>query len=268
MKYLILVILTLCLVSCNENKTVTNQYRNGNVESVHYYGADKKIDSSHFFAENQKNNQIVYYRENDSINVAVEFDEEGNKFAEGKIVKKNIDFRIGQWKFFNRPNADSIVEYFNVDNKSYTNQIWILDKNSKDTLYDRGNFYYIFNKDTISINDTLKYRFYLYQPFYSYNSEMEVIIPEDSKKLKEDFSNFHEIEKDTFYSLKNDGIPHPEIPEEVPKNHNVNFGVIYTKPGEKRIRGYIAEYIYKINNRDSTRIERRLYFDKRINIIE
>lgn len=85
--------------------------------------------------------------------------------------------------------------------------------------------------------------------------------------MKDDFSNIFHIERDTFASLKNDKIPHPEVPSEIPMNHYIDFGLDYDKPGEKRVRGVIIEYHYdyldNVKYPDSLyRIERRLFFDE------
>lgn len=263
-KFVIYLILISVLISCNKNKEVVKKYENGVIESIHHYD-NKKIDSSFYYYPTKEIKQKIYY--NDSLSFTQLYDENGNKTAEGNLVQNDRYFRIGKWRFFLNQEQDSIVEYINVNNKPYLNQYWIVDKKSKDTIANRGNFYYIYTKDSMSIKDTLKIRFYLYQPHFSYNSEMDVIMPKYVEDLKEDFSNFNKIEIDTFYSLKNDRIPHPEIPKEVPLNHNANFGIIFRSSGNNRLRGYIAEYYEEIEKDSSiTRIERRLYFDERIHI--
>lgn len=260
-RLILILVLIVFFVSCNKDKKIIKRYDSGKIESIHYYGSDRTIDSSYLYYPTEEIRQIVYFKEKDTINSTILFDQNRDKYAQGSIVKNNLDYRIGKWHFYNDSETDSIVEYINVNNEPYVNQIWILDKKSKDTVKNKGNFYEIYTKDTIYTIDTLRIRFYLYLPNISYDSDIEVIMPKNDKELKDDFSNIYEVEKDTFYSLKNDGIPHPEIPEEVPVNHNVNFGLIYNEPGKKRIRGYLAEYVEKKNGE---RIERRLYFDKNI----
>ena len=266
-KLIIIITLIGCLISCDDNREIVKRYKNGNVESIHYYGDDKKIDSSYFYYPTKKLKQIVYFKEEDTLSYTKMYDEDGNNIAEGNIVRNNLDFRTGRWFLYGDKETDSIVEFFNVDNKPYLNQIWVLNKDKKDTVYDRGNFYYIYNRDTISVNDTIDFRFYLYQPYYDYNSDMLVVMFKDDNQMRKSFSNINVKERDTFYSLKNDGISHPEIPKEVPQNHNANFGIVYREPGEKRIRGYISEYIK--DEKDTTeRIERRLFFDKTIYVLD
>lgn len=262
-------------LSCKEHKRFM-RYENGDIKSIHYYGNDNGLDSSIFYSKKQQIEKAVYYKKDDGFGFCIKYNLNGQKIAEGNIVDYDAGQRTGKWGFYKK-NTDSIVEYVKINNSPYVNQIWVIDKKTKDTIKNSGNYYYIFLQDTIlltdtpstlSIADTIKLRFYLYAPYYHYHSEMLIIMPENESELKEDFSNFYEIERDTFYSLKNDGISHPEIPKAVPKNHNANFGIIYNKPGKKRIRGYIAEYIgTKGKNEDSiNREERRLYFDKTVYI--
>ncbi|PKO99293.1 MAG: hypothetical protein CVU03_02395 [Bacteroidetes bacterium HGW-Bacteroidetes-2] len=261
--FITFLILIISFVSCKKNHKVIDRDDDGNIESIHYYNKDKKIDSSYLYYPSQKLKQVVYFNAGDSLSYTVIYKEDGTKRAEGNIVRNNLDYRIGNWQQYGGEKTDSIVEYINMNNKSYINQVWVLNKKTKDTIRNKGNYYYIFNKDTISVNDTLEYRFYLFQPYFSYDSDMLVVMPENDNDLKEDFSNIDDIKKNTFYSLKNDGIPHPEIPKEVPKNHNANFGIIYKKPGEERIRGYISEYVK--DKKDTTkRMERILFFDETI----
>ena len=115
-------------------------------------------------------------------------------------------------------------------------------------------------KDSINVNQPARVQFYLNSKFYN-SSDVEVILPYDTDKLNDDFSNISKIRTDTFPSLDNDGIAHPEISEEVPTDRLVDFILIYETPGNKKIKGTLVEYYY---NKDSTRIERRLFFDKSI----
>ena len=186
------------------------------------------------------------------------YNEQGDLISTGKVRKENRKFRINKWRFI-KPQYDSIVEYLDVDNRSYVNQFWIINKH-KDTLYERSNFFEYNFKDSINVDQPARFQFYLNSKFYN-SSDVEVILPYDTDKLNDDFSNISKIRTDTFPSLDNDGIPHPEIPEEVPTDRLVDFILTYETPGNKKIRGALIEYYY---NEDSIRIERRLYFDKSI----
>ncbi len=190
--------------------------------------------------------------------VVSNYNKEGILISRGQVKKDNQNFRIKKWRFI-ESKYDSIVEYMNIDNRSYVNQFWIINKN-KDTLFEKSNFFEYKFKDTVDVGKPARFQFYLNSKFY-YNSDIAVILPYDDDKLNNDFSNISKIKTDTFPSLDNDGIPHPEIPKEVPVDRIADFNLIYESPGNKKIRGALVEYYYK---KDSTRIERRLYFDKSI----
>ena len=80
-------------------------------------------------------------------------------------------------------------------------------------------------------------------------------------ELKEDFSNLYQIDNFTLKSLKNDGIPHPEIPEDYPTNHAVEFGLSLEEKGKRRIRGVLVEYEIREIEGESKKVERRLFFE-------
>ena len=158
-------------MACTTNKKKIKKYENGNIKSIYYYGKDKKIDSSIYYYPNKEINKITHYS-NERYGFSIEYDDKGRKYAKGKILKYNNGYyRIGKWHFFKK-QVDSIVEYLNIDNSPYANQIWVINKENKDTIENRGNFYKIYMQDTIlldnssnilSVNDTLKLRFYLYK---------------------------------------------------------------------------------------------------------
>jgi len=158
---------------------------------------------------------------------------------------------------------DSIVEYLNIDGKEYANQIWLLNK-QKDTI--GGNYYQTIKiDDTTALGEVARLRFYLKEPTISYNSDMYVLLPLDDKELKEDYSNLFQIKLDTFPSLINDGIPHPELSKlDFPFHHISEFGLEYQTAGNKKVRGVIIER-GKLNEK---RYERRLFFDENLYIVE
>ncbi|MFD2099329.1 hypothetical protein [Flagellimonas iocasae] len=151
---------------------------------------------------------------------------------------------------------DSIVEYIKIGGKEYANQIWLVNE-SKDTI--GGNYFKSLINDTTSLGEITRLRFALIEPSISKVSDLFILLPRDDKKLAKDFSNIFEIELDTIQSLKNDGIPHPELSDlDLPLNHIIEFGIEYEKPGMKRVRGVIIER-GKLSGKG---YERRLFFDK------
>ncbi|WP_298782746.1 hypothetical protein [uncultured Polaribacter sp.] len=171
--------------------------------------------------------------------------------------------RIGirKFKVADENIKDSIVEYINIDGKEYANQIWIVDKKN-DTI--GGNYFDTFIMDTTKLGKVTKLQFTLTKPTIKWESDMFVVLP-DEEKLKEDFSNLSEIKLDTFHSLKNDGISNDKLLNlDLPLNHISEFGIEYSTPGKKRIRGLIVER-GKVKGKG---YERRLFFDKTVYVKE
>jgi hypothetical protein len=157
---------------------------------------------------------------------------------------------------------DSIVEYLKIDGKEYANQIWLINK-QKDTI--GGNYYQTIINDTTALGEVTRLRFYLKEPSISYESDMYILLPFDDTELNEDYSNFFEIKLDTFPSLINDGIPHPELSKlDFPFHHISEFALDYQTAGKKRVRGAVVER-GKLNGKG---YERRLYFDENLHIVE
>lgn len=268
---LILITGLIAFISCN-NKNRQEYYENGILKEVRIYKSDKKIDSSIFYYAPPFNGKIQEIRIWDkNYSLSQNFDTEGSIISKGSFVNSNPRQRIGKWTFYSK-NYDSIVEYIIVNEKSYTNQIWVINPKG-DTLEAKGNYFYFSLKDTVLVGEVVRVSFYLATPSNSYNSNLEVVLPSQDKNLAKDYSNLLNIERDTFPSLRNDLIPHPEIPKDVPTNHLVVFGLEYSTPGVKRIRGALIEYSDRdsndLNLPDSlNRLERRLYFDKSIYVKE
>lgn len=235
-------------------------YESGNLKFTHEFFNGKKIDSSIYFFDKKENpiNKIVKHF-NDSIQYNLFYNTSGELILEGESYREKN--RLGKWKF-HKKCFDSIVEYKNIDGKTYTNQVWVINKN-KDTLGLSSNYFNFFsgNKDTLNVNEILRISIFLVEPYFGYNTDLEVLIPRDEQKLNKDFSNFSKIDIDTLKSLKNDGITNVNIPKDVPINHIAEFGIKFDKPGKKNIRGIASEYYI---DSIGTRIERRLYFEKEI----
>lgn len=238
-------------------------YRSGNLELKSYFLNGINIDSTIHFKDSKerKIDMIVRYL-TDSLRYNLFYNDSEQLRLEGESIGENK--RIGKW-IFHESGYDSIVEYKIINAKSYANQIWAIDKN-KDTIAQKSNYFdvYFFNKDTIKLNNDLKVSIMLVEPYYGYDTDIEVIIPKIDYGFKDDFSNLREIKLDTLKSLKNDGISNEGIPEDVPINHIVEFAIQFEGPGKKNIKGIIAEY-YKDNF--DTRIERRLFFEKEIVVV-
>ena len=174
-----------------------------------------------------------------------------------EVVTDSLDGK-NKRKFLviNSDVRDSIVEYIKIDGKEYVNQIWLVNEN-KDTI--GGNYFKLNINDTTSLGEITRLKFALIEPSISNESDIFILLPQEDKKLANDFSNIFEIELDTLRSLKNDGIPHPELSDlNLPLNHITEVGIEYKRPGEKRVRGVIIER-GKVRGKG---YERRLFFDK------
>lgn len=244
-------------VSCKmEKKTY---HGSGNLEAVHLLLNGSKVDSSIYYKDNKYRDldKIIHYL-SDSSQYNVYYNDSKEISKEGATIKEGN--RVGKWKFYKKDH-DSIVEYKNINSSTYVNQIWTISK-TKDTLpFKKSNYFSFFKggKDTVITGSVLKINMMLVEPFYSYDTDIEVLIPFNDKELKDDFSNINEIKLDTFKSLKNDGISDIGISKDVPVNQIAEFGIKYKTSGKKRIRGVLIEY-YKENA--TRRIERRLFFDE------
>lgn len=263
-KIFITCIAILIFVSCTSNYKKVNKFKDGVTKSIYFYNKSENLDSVHFFYPSGRLKQILNYdaSKNDSFNYVINFDSLGNKKSEGYYLDKNLNNKIGQWKIISDSKYDSFVEYVIFDNQSIVNQIWVTDKKNNDTIIGKGNYFFIDNRNEVLSDEFVEFRFYLFEPYFNYNTEMMVVLV-DEDKINKDFSEIFHVERDTIPSLKNDGINHQEIPVDIPENHFVAFRTKFKTPGTKKISGYISEY-YLEDGDTSEIIERRLFFCKNI----
>ena len=180
--------------------------------------------------------------------------------------KKNIEYtgRIGieTFRVAGEKHIDSIVEYLKIDGKEYANQIWLVDKD-KDTV--GGNYFDFFIDDTTKLGNTTRLSFTLTKPAIKWDSDIFVVLPFNDRELNDDFSNLLDIKLDTLYSLKDDGIPHPELSElNLPLNRIAEFEIEYGSIGKKIIRGIIVEK----GTLDGKKYERRLFFNDSLHVTD
>ncbi len=172
--------------------------------------------------------------------------------------------RTGIWKYAvnNEYVKDSIVEFLKINGRDYVNQIWLVNK-ERDTI--GGNYFNMYLNDTTELGQITRIRFELAQPAISKDSEVYVLLPVDESNLDKEFSNFFDLKLDTLHSLKNDGIPHPDLADlGLHLNHIVEFGIEYSTSGKKLIKGIVVEKGL-FNGKKS---ERRLFFDESIWVME
>lgn len=244
------------------NGTYKEFYPSGNLKVTHKFINGKKSNfSNYYFDEKDITLESKVLWINDTVGKKVIFNKYGITIGSGNIFENEKSHRIDKW-VFNKKNVDSIIEYKFYKSKTYVNQIWVVDRIKEDTINYLSNYYKLNIQDTIKVNEILKLRIALIEPFYNYNSDIEIILPVNDKDLLFDYSNIKEIKKDTFLSLQNDGIPHPEIPDWVPQNHVVEFGLVYENLGNQIIRGILVEHILDTANLNNERLERQLLFEK------
>src|SRR5690606_18219063 len=160
-------------------------YEDGNIKELHNYKNGIKIDSSLIFYDMSDNSLKTKYIYNDSLVSAFHYDTKGNILQKGELFKGE---RIGKWKF-KLPKYDSIVEYIPLKNTSYVNQIWLIDKESRDTIPNRGNYYELMHNDTTSVGENIRIKMYLKESFYNKNTSIFMVIPKSESELNKDFSN-------------------------------------------------------------------------------
>jgi hypothetical protein len=234
-------LLFLFFISCNnlKNGDFITYYDDGNRKEFNRYLEGVKIDSSVFYRKDGSLSKIEIHSNKTSNKFQKNINKNNKIISEG-FMKTNGN-RIGEWNFNNK-HTDSVVEYLNVNSTSVPNRIWTCNKKG-DTIHYKSNYYKIYSNDTVVKDEVFRFRIVLVEPFYDYDSDIEVLLPTNDLELKKDYSNLRDIDYDFFYSLKNDGIPHPEIPKEVPQNQVVEFGLIYEEIGSYLIRGELTEYV-------------------------
>lgn len=259
---LVYLFITIVLISCNKKDSIENPkeiyYKNGRLKERHYYNDNNKKDSTFYYHNTKENNEMVKaIHLNDSLVKIYNYDNSSNLVVEGTLSN---DKEVGKWKFL-RKESDSIVEYVMIDNKTYQNQSWILSK-SGDTLNTRGNYYKIIADERLFRDEpVIVLNVMLVEPLWSYDSEMEVLIPDNEIEINNNFSNLDKIKWDTIPSFKNSGLLTDNYPENAPINHIAEFGYQFENKGLKKLRGIIIEYAY---NQKGNRVERKLYFEKEI----
>lgn len=243
-----------------------NYNRNGQKRSMDFI-VDNQIDSSVYYFEGKDDLVRETRSYNDSTVKVLKYNQKSQITVKGSTLKDNADFKIGKWVYTDHlSKMDSIVEFIDFKNKSYANQIWL--RTSKgDTVYGRGNYLNIRKKDTISVEEVNRVQITLMEPALGVDSDIIIVIPKKDEELKENYSNLFEIQSDTLYSIKNDGIPRQGIPEKMPINHIAEFGLQYSESGKRRIRGVVIEY-FNENKKNNISADtkyykaRRLFFDE------
>lgn len=258
--YFLLILIVSMVVSCNRNEIKT-YYSNGSIKSITYHKPKNQVLSIFYYPNGvvKKKEKII-----DSTLNITEYDLDRNVRLRGNafILNNKSEIRIGKW-IFSTKKTDSIVEYKNIDNKSYANQYWTMNKNG-DTILERSNFYKKIIQQKTSVNKPTRIKFYLEAPYY-YADNVELIysitrIKKDGKE--EDYGTFTQL------SMEHDGVSRGNVPEDFPSKYVINLNQFYDHAGHYEISGYLTEYIFTEIDGSSKKVERRLYFDENIVVVK
>jgi len=230
-------------------------YENGNPKAIYLYNMGEKNDSSIHYYENKKGQiKAVKYWKNNIAYYQKDFFENGKLMKEGGLLKDN--FRIGKWHLYSPENYKSeVIEYFNINNASYINQSWKLDKNG-DTLTG-GAFYELRKKDTVLLNEPIRFHFFLRQRVLL-NSELYLCFAKKGSVLKHDFSNQYEVLLDTVKNMSIELKMHPIFKH---RQYDVLFDLMPRKKGHDTLRGFLLEKEFVSNNDTVDFYTRQFYFN-------
>ncbi len=155
---------------------------------------------------------------------------------------------MGKWKFYKDGALESIKEFIKVDGKQYMNQVWHFSKTG-DTLKNKGNFYKITYNNNPKLNERINFRFYLEKPF-----------------VTDVYTNMLVVFNATFFNKKT-GEKEKVSDKILGIENEALYFVSFKDPGYFMLDGYILEQSRADENSEDF-LERRLYFDKRIEINE
>ncbi len=154
---------------------------------------------------------------------------------------------MGEWKFYKDGALESIKEFIDVDGKQYMNQVWHFSKIG-DTLKNKGNYYKISYTDNPKLDERLTIRFYLEEPLVT-DKHTEMIVFYNIKYLNKETGKYEKGMSNKILGVDKEALV------------TIKF---------KDIEYFLLDgYILEISRDDTENIlERRLYFDKKIEINE
>lgn len=254
------------VVDGKKNGLYKEFYEDGKIKYIHKFRNGEKIDSSMYFRNEPSDNSLIWkkkYLKNGKI-FMIFFYKKSLKKAEGEVL--NSLKRIGEWKFY-REDGTLLrkSEYFNINGEEFLNQYWNFNEKGK-LEFTEGNYYEsIISNDTVYVDESVSVLFNLKRPAFSYDSKFYAILIGKNQEIKDDFSNFEVVEKDTILSLSNLGGDYKKY------NFSVAFNIKYSNTGLKRLKGVLVEEIDEKINRDDIifkKKQRKIFFDKKILVIK
>ncbi len=236
-------------------------YKNGNLMIKHNYSNGSLVDTSYFYNIDNSIKTIKIWSKIDTVQV-LNFKSDIIE-SEGAMLKDKI--KIGKWKYYDKEsNLAKEIEYFNISNEEYVNQVWYFNKDKTILESEGNNITFNVSSDTVTVYEPVKILIAVKSPFFSYDSNVYVCIPNGNlSDLKQDFSNIREIKLDTLLSIKNEKI----MKDYQKYNLFVSFGLEFDKVGKYHIRGFVSEIApnngnIKFDKAKYNMLERKIYFDK------
>lgn len=219
-------------------------YSNGKVKVIHNFNNGILIDSSTSYREDSSISDIRYYNKKDTV------------FC--KTFKNNIlessgealqSRKIGIWDYYDiNGNVTKKQEFINLCGKHYINQSWEYDT-KKQIIITKGNHYQIFlEKKEYLVNEKINIKI-IYTPLLGNKSKNLIYT---STKITPDFCNIANVKLDYWYS----------------DNREITIKLIFSTKGDKNLRGFIQEYLYKKERPVNDKyLYREVYFDIPLHII-
>ena len=166
-----------------------------------------------------------------------------NYYPDGSLKEEGREVmgkKIGKWSYYlDGSILDRVFEYVIIDNNQYTNQGWYFDKKG-DTIYDLGNYYKL-NPNELYADEVFMLKL-KYKPIVASNSDVIAFLSTD---VNYDFSNLNNVIYDTIYF----------------DDFETNVTFEFENPGNYSLRGYIKEFIYKVQTVENpTDYEERIMY--------
>ena len=261
MKYIFILIITLLFGCQNETEEKIEYYPNGKVYRKYKVNSKNEYDGEFiqfnedgtyfkkgFIKNNKFVDSIIFFEKNEvsciefksnTDTVFLKYFENGKLHSSGKELN---EIKVGKWKFYTNNKISSEIEYINLCNKEYLNQGLFYNTQGK-IIKEKSNYFQLSNKKkSYKRNENIVFHV-KYNSIWGNQSLSSAII---GTELLDNYCNIKEIKLDSILS----------------KEHLFKFNFIFSKKGNKNIRGYIREFGFIEEVKDDFVFqERKVYFD-------